>query len=275
MPDRSTEVHAGELGDSDPTAATRSGRPHHRSPPVPRLRSDTLTSTPTGLAGAGYRIMSPALAEFSSRAVRREGCGGCDLDAWVALDFETANGSRASACSVGLVRVEDGEVTETYSTLIRPPEGHDEFWSRNTAIHGIRSADVAGAPGWAQVWKQMDDLIAGAPVVAHNAAFDLSVIRAANTAVSLPWPTLRYACTMVLARQTWPGLPNYRLPRVAQAAGVRFSNHHRAEADALAAARILLAQQRHHGADSIDELMAAAGVRWGRLDPAGYTTCRR
>lgn len=196
------------------------------------------------------------------------------MDAWVALDFETANGSRASACSVALVRVEGGEVAETFSTLIRPPEGHDEFWSRNTAIHGIRAADVAGAPGWRQVWKQMDDFIAGAPVVAHNAAFDLSVIRAANAATGVPWPTLRYACTVVLARRTWPGLPNYRLPRVAQAAGVRFTDHHRAEADALAAAQILLAQQRHHATTTIDDLVTATRVRWGRLDPTGYTTCK-
>ncbi|THV43013.1 3'-5' exonuclease [Glycomyces buryatensis] len=196
------------------------------------------------------------------------------MDSWVALDFETANGSRASACSVALVRVEGGVVADSFSTFIRPPAEHGYFAPRNTQIHGIRSADVVHAPRWPQVWKEMHDFIAGAPVVAHNAAFDLSVIRAANDATGIPWPVLRYACTVVLAKRTWQDLPNYRLPRVALAAGIDFSDHHRAEADALAAAQILLAQQRAHGVDTIDRLLGAAGVQWGRLHPGGYTTCR-
>lgn len=206
------------------------------------------------------------------RARSEEGIG--PLDSWVAIDFETANGSRASACSVAAVRVSGGVERESYATLIRPPEGHDRFDSRNTAIHGIRRGDVAGAPRWPVVWSQLRDFIGDAPVVAHNAAFDTSVIRGANSAVGLAPPSLRYACTLVIARQTWR-LDSYTLPRVARAAGIAFGDHHRAEADARAAAHVLLAERRAHGVESLDDLLTSARVRWGRVHSEGYEGCRK
>jgi DNA polymerase-3 subunit epsilon len=196
------------------------------------------------------------------------------VDAWVAIDFETANGSRASACSVAAVRVENGKEAEAYASLIRPPSGHDRFDFRNTQIHGIQRRDVVGAPTWRQVWSQLRDLIGDAPVVAHNAAFDTSVIRGANAAVGIGAPSLRYACTLVIARQTW-ALDSYTLPRVARAAGIAFGDHHRAEADARAAANVLLAEQREHAVDSLDELLETARVRWGRIHGDGYDGCRK
>lgn len=196
------------------------------------------------------------------------------MDSWVAIDFETANGSRASACSVALVRVSGGEEKESFATLIRPPEGHDRFEARNTAVHGIRESDVRRAPTWPQVWSRMADFIGEAPLIAHNAAFDTSVIRGANAATGIPNPTMRYACTLVLARQTWD-LGSYTLPRVARAAGIAFGDHHRAEADARAAAGVLLAQQRAHGVDTVDDLLRSARVGWGRIHSRGFDGCRR
>lgn len=196
------------------------------------------------------------------------------MDSWVAIDFETANGSRASACSVAVVRFSGDEEKESYATLIRPPDGHDRFEARNTAIHGIRRTDVVGAPRWPVVWSQLRDFIGDSPVVAHNAAFDTSVIRGANSAVGIRPPSLRYACTLVIARQTWQ-LDSYTLPRVARAAGIVFGDHHRAEADARAAANVLLAERREHGVDSLDELLTSARVRWGRLHSEGYEGCRK
>ncbi|MFB9662422.1 3'-5' exonuclease [Glycomyces mayteni] len=196
------------------------------------------------------------------------------MDAWVAIDFETANGSRASACSVAAVRVENGKEADSYATLIRPPAGHDRFEFRNTQIHGIRQRDVFGAPTWRQAWSQLRDLIGDAPLVAHNAAFDTSVIRGANAAVGIEAPSVRYACTLVIARRTWE-LDSYTLPRVARAAGIAFGDHHRAEADARAAANVLLAEQREHAVDSLDGLLDAARVQWGRIHSSGYDGCRK
>lgn len=196
------------------------------------------------------------------------------MDSWVAIDFETANGSRASACSVAVARVKGGEVTEQFATLVKPPAGHDRFEYRNTQVHGIRASDVVRAPEWRQVWGHLSAFIGDDPLVAHNASFDTSVIRAANGAAGLPWPAMRYACTMVIAKQTWP-MRSYRLPDVASAVGVDLARHHEAASDTLAAAGILVAQQRAHGVDSIDGLLRAARVQWGRIYDGGYDTCRR
>jgi DNA polymerase III subunit epsilon len=70
---------------------------------------------------------------------------------FVALDFETANRSHASACAVGAVRVRDGQVVDEYFTLVRPGEGLDDFEPGNVRVHGITSEAVESAPGWAEV----------------------------------------------------------------------------------------------------------------------------
>ncbi|MCH7229700.1 3'-5' exonuclease [Glycomyces sp. L485] len=197
------------------------------------------------------------------------------MDSWVAIDFETANAHRASPCSVAMVRVTDGKVEEVFETLIKPPERYSWFEPRNVGIHGITESQVAGAPPWRKVWAQMSEFIDGSPLVAHNAAFDTGVIREANSADGLPWPELRYACTVVIARRTWKGLRSYTLPRIAELAGVSLSDHHRAEADARAAAGVLVAEQREHGVDTIGALLHTSRVAWGRISPDGWDGCRK
>jgi DNA polymerase-3 subunit epsilon len=96
---------------------------------------------------------------------------------FTAIDFETANSSSASACSVGLVKVVDGRVVDRAGWLIRPPAGHDSFSEWNTRIHGIVAEDVVDALSWQD---QLGDLVVfadGDALVAHNAGFDMGVIR--------------------------------------------------------------------------------------------------
>lgn len=179
---------------------------------------------------------------------------------FTAIDFETANSSPASACSVGLVRVRDGEVVATAGWLIRPPAGHDEFQEWNVRIHGIRAHQVVDAPGWSD---QLDRLcgFAGADVlVAHNAGFDLSVLRRACEATGDAAPPYRSLCSLNVARRVYD-LDSYRLPVAAAAAGFGVFPHHDALADARACAQIVIDAARRSGADSIDALAAAIGVR--------------
>jgi DNA polymerase-3 subunit epsilon len=186
---------------------------------------------------------------------------------YVAIDFETANSSSASACSVGLVKVHDGRVVDKVGWLIRPPYGHDFFSEWNTRIHGIIESDVVGSLGWAE---QLPDLLAFAgddPLVAHNAGFDMGVIRGACAATGLDCPEMRYFCSLQVARKTYT-LDSYRLPMAAMAAGFDDFNHHEALADAEACAAIIAHAAKRHDADSVDELAAAAGIRINVLRPA-------
>ncbi|MFD5215622.1 3'-5' exonuclease [Microbacterium sp. NPDC058345] len=178
---------------------------------------------------------------------------------FTAIDFETANSSPASACSVGLVRVRDGEVVAQAGWLIRPPAGHDDFNEWNTRIHGIRAHDVVAAATWTQ---QLDRLcgFAGADVlVAHNAGFDLNVLRRACEATGSEAPPYRSLCSLAVARKTYD-LDSYRLPKAAEAAGFGVFPHHDALADARACAQIIIDAARRSGADDIDSLGSALGV---------------
>lgn len=185
---------------------------------------------------------------------------------YVAIDFETANSSSASACSVGLVKVRSAVVVDAVSWLIKPPFGHDDFSEWNTRIHGIRRDDVIDALGW---HEQLADLVtfAGDDVlVAHNAGFDMGVIRGGCAATGLEPPASRYLCSLQVARKTY-ALESYRLPVAAMAAGFEGFQHHDALADAEACAAIIVHAAERHGATTVDELATATGVRINTLTP--------
>ena len=85
----------------------------------------------------------------------------------VGIDFETANPARDSACQVGVVRLQDGQVVDSFVSLIRPP-GY--FSPYNMDVHGITPRQVAKAPSMAQLWPRLSTfLVAGTRLVAHNA----------------------------------------------------------------------------------------------------------
>lgn len=188
---------------------------------------------------------------------------------FTALDFETANSHRGSPCSVGLVKVRDGQVAKAAHWLIRPPEPVDHFSSFNTSIHGITAEDVRDSPRWRLVLPAIADFIGGDPVVAHNAGFDIGVIRAACAIDSLEWPTIDFLCTLALARRVF-SLPSYRLPFVTQAAGVPLVDHHDALADATAVATLVCTLAQAEGVGTLDELASRFTMRIGRMSEGSY-----
>ena len=184
---------------------------------------------------------------------------------WTAIDFETANQDRGSVCAVGLVRVSQGRVVDRFSTLIRPPEPVSFFSRHNTAVHGITAADVTEAPTWEKVREQVVEFAQGGALVAHNAPFDMGALRQACAHTGQPLPAFDYACTLALSRRTWD-LPDHRLPTVCAHVGHQITQHHRADADAEAAAHIMIAALRRYGTSSLSELSRAAGLSLGRLE---------
>jgi DNA polymerase-3 subunit epsilon len=183
---------------------------------------------------------------------------------FTAIDFETANSSSASACSVGLVKVRQGRVVDRVGWLIRPPIGHDTFTEWNTRIHGIVATDVVDALLWSE---QLADLVAfadGDTLVAHNAGFDMGVIVAACEASFVATPSFRYACSLQVARRTY-NLDSYRLPVAAMAAGFEDFSHHQALDDAEACAAIIVHAAKRHDAESVEHLTKLTGSRIGYI----------
>lgn len=190
----------------------------------------------------------------------------------VALDFETATMSRATPCAIGLAWIEDGRVARRAYRLIRP-DCAARMWCFGH-IHGLHPGDVADAATFPEIWEDLAPHLEGALVLAHNAAFDLGVLRGTLDHYDLPIPRLRCLCTLVASRRVWPGLPSYTLPNVAARVGYSFSHHHALE-DAEAAARIALGALAHTGAADLPALAAAIGVRVGTLGPEGYVSSVR
>jgi DNA polymerase-3 subunit epsilon len=158
---------------------------------------------------------------------------------FVAIDFETADPGRDSACAVGLVRVEQDAVVERVVRLIRPPRRHIEF----SYIHGIRWPDVAHAPPFGDVWRELAKVLDDARfLVAHNASFDRSVLRACCARHGLVPPSLPFECTVKWARKTW-GIYPTNLPAVCRHLELALQ-HHDAGSDAEACARIMIAARR-------------------------------
>ncbi|WP_323958732.1 exonuclease [Arthrobacter sp. JZ12] len=184
---------------------------------------------------------------------------------FTAIDFETANGFRGSPCAVGLTKVRDGRIVDEAQWLMRPPEGHDHFDSRNVAIHGITAEMVEGRPRFGELFPEIGAFIGNDILVAHNAAFDMGVIRSALEVSDQAGPAYDYACTVLLSRRSY-FLVSYSLPYVAEAAGVALRNHHDAVEDARACAGIMVDIARRAEAASVEELVSGHRLRLSRLD---------
>ena len=175
---------------------------------------------------------------------------------FTAIDFETANGSPASPCAVGLVRVRDGKIDDSLALLIQPPYPNDFFSQFNIKVHGINPSDVADAPTWQQALELMLEFMGEDILVAHNAGFDMGVLTSSAALIDAPLPTFEYACSLMIARKTY-NIESYRLNAVAYAIGHEEFNHHDALADADACARIIIHAADRHGVDSLASLAEA------------------
>ncbi len=183
---------------------------------------------------------------------------------FTAIDFETANGSPASPCAVGLVRVRDGKHAETFETLIRPPAAHNWFSDGNIAVHGITPKMIDSAPDFIDVLEQMLAFAGEDVLIAHNASFDMGVLRASAEAVSAAVPPLSYTCSVQIARKTY-NLDSYRLNQVAYAIGHEEFDHHNALADSDACARIVIHAADRHGCADLNELLTATKLSLKQL----------
>lgn len=158
---------------------------------------------------------------------------------FAAIDFETANCSRDSACAVAVTVVENGRIVQTLSRLVRPPTR----WFQFTDIHGITWDDVADEPTFDEVWTVLRKEIVGVKfLAAHNASFDQGVLSALCERYRLAPLRKSFVCTVGLARQQWSIYPT-KLPNVCKHLKIPLK-HHNATSDAEACAMIVIAAQK-------------------------------
>ncbi len=189
----------------------------------------------------------------------------------IALDFETASGSPGSICAIGLAWIGNGQVIHTAHRLVRPHDMRFNPW--HVAVHGIQPHDVEYEPEFPAIWDELLPHLEAVPMLlAHNAPFDIGVLRAALTHYGQSWPTLSFLCTVKLARAAWPDLENHKLSTVARHIGFAL-HHHLADSDASASAHILLHAMAEAEMDDLQALLARHGIRPGRLTPDYHEAC--
>jgi len=180
---------------------------------------------------------------------------------FTAIDFETAHAQYP--CEIGISRVENGVITETKSWLIKPAcFPYMNPW--NERVHGITSADLVHAATFGELWMEIKPYLEDQILVAHNAAFDMGVLRASLAHYDLALPWIDYFCSVSLSRKAWKHLPSHSLGALCEFHSIRF-NHHRAGDDARACALIALSAFETIGATSLEVALQLAKVKLKRL----------
>ena len=180
---------------------------------------------------------------------------------FTAIDFETADAS--FPCEIGLSRVENGVITESKSWLIKPAcFPHMNPW--NQRVHGISSKDVSKSLTFDELWAELHPWMEDSILVAHNAAFDMRVLRAALACYDLAIPRVQYFCSVNLSRKVWTQLSSHSLSSVSQFHDIHF-NHHRAGDDATVCARITLKAFETVDAANVEEALKQLGLSLKKL----------
>ena len=129
---------------------------------------------------------------------------------FAALDFETANNDKISACSLGIVILDENlNVINKYYSLIRPPELR--FCPICSQIHGLSEEEITAAPTFDTLWPRIQELLGTYPIVAHNAGFDVNVLKSLIDHYSLKTINFDYYCTFQMSRKLMPNMPSYKL----------------------------------------------------------------
>ena len=164
---------------------------------------------------------------------------------FIAIDFETATGKRASVCEAGICVVRDGKIAETRSWLVRPQGNMYSYW--NMQVHGIRPRDTANSPEFPEVWAEICEYLEDIPVlVAHNAAFDISCIRRSLELYGMEKPDIAYYCSLRAARRLYDFGCN-SLDYLCDQFRIPYGQHHRAGDDAEMCARLFLRELEDAG----------------------------
>ncbi len=183
---------------------------------------------------------------------------------YIAIDFETANQFRNSACSVGLVRFIDGQEVDSCYSLIHPAKMYFiPEWTQT--IHHISYKDVYDKPYFPEVWDSMVmpfiNKTPDVPLVAHNGnMFDMQVIRSCCEYFGMPLPQFEYFDSLIVARKTWPQMENHQLTFLGKHFDIEYLAHDALE-DSRTCGKLIKIAADEWGVKSVQELLEACGTR--------------
>lgn len=190
---------------------------------------------------------------------------------YVAIDFQTANRLRSSACSIALVSVKDGKIVDTFYSLIRPDILH--FDKENIALHGITEDMVKSKPYFYELWPLIKEKIKGKTLVAHYAKFDMEVLADTLESNDIPFPSCQVLCTCVLSQAMFPEMPHHRLQDVTEKIGFNLEQRFNAMAHARACVAIMEYALQKSGAEFLQDMADFYGIHFGYIGKDIVTDC--
>ena len=186
---------------------------------------------------------------------------------YITLDFETANSSFTSACSIGIIGVENGKIILQKHYLINPNE---LFLDYNTKIHGITQEQCRREKTFKELWPEIKEYFNNTVIFCHNTAFDILVLKSLIEKYNLEAPNIKYGCTVKIASKLWKDiLPNFRLNSIANYLGLEH-NHHNALSDAMICVGIINRGMKMMSVSDCNSLYEALGLRYGIYNQHRY-----
>ncbi|MEE9430032.1 MAG: exonuclease domain-containing protein [Melioribacteraceae bacterium] len=175
------------------------------------------------------------------------------------IDFETTGTSpnKSRAIEIGIVRVENLKITETFQSLFNPGVYIPPFISQLT---GIENDDLFDAPKFEDLSQNIKEFIDGSILVGHNLQFDFAFLKSEFEQADILLPKMEQVCTLKLSRRLFPELKSKALGNMARHLRIRHKNVHRALGDATVTAKILLKLitklKEEHNSESLFDLVA-------------------
>ena len=155
---------------------------------------------------------------------------------YIAFDVETPNRANDRMSAIGITVIENRSVTDSFFSYVDPETHFDPF---NTQLTGISSQTVQDAPNFAELWVQIEPIMNSGILVAHNAVFDMGVLKKCLRGYGITWkPTVKYLCTVQSGRRLLPNM-SHSLNVLCDYYNIAL-DHHQADSDSRACAEILL-----------------------------------
>ncbi|MBO5164581.1 MAG: 3'-5' exonuclease [Ruminococcus sp.] len=158
------------------------------------------------------------------------------MNSYIVFDVETPNRANDRMSAIGITVIEDGRIADSFFSLVDPETHFDYF---NTQLTGISEKTVQGAPNFAVLWNKIEPIMSSGILVAHNAVFDMGVLKKCLHDYGITWKnSAKYICTVQAGRRLLPGM-SHKLNVMCEHYGIAL-DHHQADSDSRACAEILL-----------------------------------
>lgn len=158
------------------------------------------------------------------------------MSRFIVFDVEKPNRLNHRMSAIDITVIEDGAITEGFYSLVNPETHFDYF---NTQLTGINEETVRDAPTFPELWIKIESLMSSGILVAHNAVFDMSVLKKRLNGYDIFWKqSAKYLCMVQMGRQVLPGM-SHKLNVLCDYYGI-YLDRHNAASSSQACAEILL-----------------------------------